>query len=790
MRRNFLAAAVLTAIALLDVTPSPAQTVTYTVLGTTSFSNPVAPLIQAQDGNLYGTGQDASADGGLAFATSLTGTFNFGVYSFQGSTDGGLPVAPVVQAPDGTFYGTAGFGGAHSSGVIYRIVVNAVSGIGTETPVYPFTGGTDGCQPQSSLIFDNAGNLYGTAPCGGAGGDVYKYNPTSDVLTPIHAFCALANCSDGSGSRTGLVQGSDGNFYGTAGGGNATANGVIYKLSTSGSYSLLYTFCLTANCPDGAGPEGPLVENSDGNFYGVTAQGGAHGSGTVFKVTPGGTLTTLYSFTGGADGATPLGALVVGSDGNLYGTTELGGSGGFGSVYRITTAGAFTSLHSFTDGSGDANPYSGLVQASDGQFYGTTSGLVHDPDGAVYRIALSPALAAPVQLTFTQSSVTVGNATTLNWKVLNAFSQTLQNCYAYVQGGATGAATWTGQQTGTYSASTKLFTGSTAITPTAAGTYTYALTCGGQESGFATLVVGAAGKAAPTVAMSATPNPATVGQVVTIHATTSGSGAVPTGTVSFIYGPRTLATVPLASGSASISPSTAGLPAGNYTLTASYSGDANYTAAVSAGYTVTLNKVTPAIALSATPNPAAAGQTVTITATASGSGAVPTGTVAFKYGSLTLASVPLSGGAASFAPSTAGLPPATYDLTASYSGDANYAAANSAAYGITIERDATVVALLASPNPVVVGSPCTLKATVTRSGAAGIPTGSVKFSVGSRVLATVAVGPSGLASFTASTTGVPVGYYSVVATYSGDGSDEAAVSPAVSVYVRPSSTYY
>jgi uncharacterized repeat protein (TIGR03803 family) len=789
MRRNFLASAVLTAIALLNTTPSPAQTVTYTVLGTTSFGNPVAPLIQAQDGNLYGTGEDPSADAGLLFSFSLGGAFN-NHYSFQGGNDGGLPVAPAVQGPNGTFYGTAGFGGAHSFGVIYSIVVNAASGVGTETPVYPFTGAADGCQPQSSLIFDNAGNIYGTTPCGGAGGDIFKYNPTSDVLTPLHAFCALANCSDGGGAHTGLIQGSDGNFYGTAGGGNATANGVIYRLSTSGSYSLLYTFCLAANCPDGAGPEGPLVESSDGNFYGVTAQGGAHGSGTIFKVTPGGTLTTLYSFTGGADGATPFGALVVGSDGNLYGTTELGGSGGFGSVYRITPAGSFTSLYSFTDSSGDSNPYSGLVQASDGNLYGTTSGLVHDPDGAVYRIALSPALAAPVQLTFTPSSGTVGSAATLNWKVLNAFSQTLQNCYAYIQGSPTGAGTWAGQQTGTYSATTKLLTGSTAITPTAAGTYTYALTCGGQESGFATFVVASAGKATPTVAMSATPNPATVGQVVTIHATASGSGATPTGTVSFIYNSRTLVSLPLASGTATFSPSTAGLPAGNYTLTASYSGDANYNAAVSAGYAVTLNKAAPAIALSATPNPAAVGQTVTITATASGSGAVPTGTVVFKYGSLTLASVALSGGAASFAPSTMGLPVNTYDLTASYSGDANYAAANSPAYGITLNKAPTVVALSASPMTVVQGSSCTLAATVTRSGVAGTPTGSVRFSVGSRTLATVAVNPSGVASFTASTAGVAVGYYPVIATYAGDGSDTGAASAAVTVYVRPSGYSY
>ncbi len=800
MRRNFLASVVLTSVALLNVTPSPAQTVTYSVLGATSSSNPVAPLIQAQDGRLYGTAEDQNAHSGLAFSTSLGGTFNFGLYRFQGGSDGGLPQGPVVQAPDGTIYGAADVGGANSSGVIYSVAANSGTGTGQETPIYPFAGASDGCQPQSSLIFDNAGNLYGTTACGGANGHgaVFKYNPGSGVLTSLHAFCAQANCPDGDAPHAGLVQGSDGNFYGTAGGGNASANGIIYRLSTSGTYTLLYTFCAAAGCADGAAPQGPLVENSDGNFYGVTAQGGAFGHGTVFRLTPGGALTTLYSFTGAADGSAPLGALVVGSDGNLYGATELGGSEGFGTVYRISPTGSFTSLHSFTDSNGDANPNNGLVQASDGNFYGTTSGLIHDSAGAVYEMAMSPALAAPVQLAFSPSTAKAGTAATLTWKVLNAFSQTLQNCYASVQGSSAGAGTWSGQQAGAYSATTGLFSGSAQVTPTSAGTYTYALSCGGQESGFATLAVSHSGNATPainatpTITLSATPNPATVGQTVTISATATGSGATPTGTVAFMYGARTLATLPLTSGTASISPSTAGLPAGNYLLTASYSGDANYSAALSAGYTVTLNKMTPAISLSATPNPAAIGQTVTITATASGSGAAPTGTVAFKYGSLTLASLPLSGGTASFAPSTNGLPPGTYDLTASYSGDANYGAAVSAAYGITLtlNKDATVVALTASPMTVVQGSPCTLKATVTRSGAAGIPTGSVSFRVGSKTLTTVAVNASGVASFTASTAGVAVGYYPVIATYSGDGSDNGAASPSVTVYVRPAGYGY
>ena len=785
MQRTILASVVLSAIALFNIAFSFAQTVTYSVLSSAN-TNPTAPLIQAKDGFLYGTGVNHSDNGGLSYYVTLGGGLEISVYTFQGSSDGGLPAGPMVQGPDGTFFGTAGFGGTNNHGVIYSIVEN--SGTGTETPIYAFTAGNDGCQPQSSLIFDSAGNIYGTAPCGGANaaGTAFKYTPGTGVLMPLHAFCAQTNCPDGSAPTNGLVQGTDGNFYGTASGGNASADGVIFKLSASGTYTLLYTFCPTAGCADGSGPAGPLVENSDGNFYGVTAHGGANGFGTVFQVTPGGALTTLYSFTGGTDGKQHMGALLVGSDGDLYGTTNLGGvTGGFGTVFKITPGGVFTSLHNFTDTNSDSNPYSGLIQGSDGNFYGTTSGLINDPDGAAYKIALSPALAPPVQLSFTPSTVSANTPVSLNWQVLNAFSQTLQNCYAFVQGSPAGAGTWTGLQAGTYSAGTKHFTGSASITPTAAGTHTYALTCGGQESGFATLTVTAAAKLTPNVTLSATPNPATVGQVVTISATASGSGATPSGTVSFNYGARTLATVPLASGSASISPSTAGLPAGNYVLTASYSGDSNYNAAVSANYPVTLNKMTPTVTLSAAPNPVGFGQSVTIAATASGSGATPTGTVSFKYGSLTLANLSLAGGAASFSPSTVGLPAGTYDLTASYSGDANYSAANSASYGITLNKAATAVTITATPSTVTVGSPCTLTATVTRIGVAGAPTGNVTFSVGTKTLDTVAVNSAGVGSFTASTSGVRVGYYPVVATYTGDGNDNSSVSMSVTVYVKP-----
>lgn len=796
MKRTILASIVLAAVAYLNASPVLAQTYNYSVLGST-ISNAEAPLIQAQDARLYGPALDQGNNQGLDFDLTLGGSFNTNVYHFGALTDGGLPSGSLVQGSDGTMFGTASFGGANGFGVLYSITGNFSTGTGTQTPVFAFTNGNDGANPQGSLIIDNAGNLYGTAPNGGqnGGGAVFKYNPGSNLLSPIYEFCSQANCSDGSGPVTALVQGTDGNLYGTTRHGGAangaSSNGVVYKVTTSGTYTQLHQFCTTVNCPDGAAPVGPLVEFSDGDFYGMTAQGGAHNAGTIFKITSGGSLTTLYSFTGGADGGQPAGALTVGSDGNFYGATNLGGSTpAYGTVFKMTPAGTLSTLYTFIDFfGGDSNPDAGLQQASDGNLYGTTSGVV-DGAGKVYQVAASPALAPPVQLSFTPATVAANSAATLNWKVLNAFSKTLQTCYAYLPGNPAGAGTWTGLQTGTYNAGTKLFAGSAPVTPTAAGTYTYALSCGGQESGFATLVVNGAGTANPTVTLSSNPNPAPVGQPITITATASGSGATPTGSVTFKYGTRSLATLSLAGGAASVSPSTATLPPGNYVLTASYAGDANYNAAVSVGYTVTLSKGTPTVTLSATPNPAAIGQALTITASASGAGAVPTGSVSFKYGALTLATLPLTGGAASFSPSTAGLPVNTYALTATYNGDANYNAANSPTYPITLSKANTAVAFSASPPTLIAGTPCVMKATVTRSGAAGVPTGSVRFAYRTLVIATVAVNSAGVATYTASTAGIPVGYYAVTATYVGDGNNNASVSAPVQVYIRPSGYGY
>ncbi len=229
------------------------------------------------------------------------------------------------------------------------------------------------------------GNFYGTAVVGGANGagTVFKITPGGTLIT-LYSF----GVSDGQSPYGGLVQGSDGNFYGTTEfGGANNGNGTVFKITPRGTLTSLYSFAGS----DGANPHAGLVQGSDGNFYGTTEFGGtgqcANRCGTVFKITPSGTLTTLYDFAG-SDGFKPQAGLVQGSDGNFYGTTTGGGANnGKGTVFKITPSGTLTTLYSFA-GSDGAFPQAGLVQGSDGNFYGTTAGGGANFAGTVFRLGV------------------------------------------------------------------------------------------------------------------------------------------------------------------------------------------------------------------------------------------------------------------------------------------------------------------------------------------------------------------------------------------------------------------
>jgi uncharacterized repeat protein (TIGR03803 family) len=296
--------------------------------------------------------------------------FNFRTVHQFDNTDGYFPAAGLVQATDGNLYGTTESGGVIGQGTVFKVTTS-----GAVTRVRSFCYCADGENPQAALIQATDGNLYGTTPF--PSGTIFKItlSGTETVLSGANAQITAP-----------LVQGTDGNFYGTVNNGGPNIEGTIFKITSSGTETTLYTFC-TTDCSDGKFPSAGLVQGIDGNFYGTTYYGGpntcnnpSHGSvscGTVFKITPAGVLTTLHSFDS-TDGGNPDSGLVQGTDGNFYGTTPYGGANGTndGTIFKITPSGTLTTLYSFcsqnncTDGS---QPNAALIQDTNGLFYGTTS---------------------------------------------------------------------------------------------------------------------------------------------------------------------------------------------------------------------------------------------------------------------------------------------------------------------------------------------------------------------------------------------------------------------------------
>jgi uncharacterized repeat protein (TIGR03803 family) len=350
---------------------------------------PYAGLVQGSDGNFYGTteGGGTTNNNGTVFRISPSGTYT-NLYSFGTSPkDGAIPNAGLVQGSDGNFYGTY-YGGTSGNcqfgcGTVFRI-----SPSGSETNLHSFPSySNDGYYPEGGLVQGNDGNFYGTTEGGGTNnnnGTVFRISP-SGTETTLYSF--------GSSPFAGLVQGSDGNFYGTTQEGGSSGNcesgcGTVFRISPSGNYTNLYSFNGRPN--DGSGPQAGLVQGSDGNFYGTTPDGGTNDEGTVFRISPSGSYTSLHSFVGyPTDGDLPIAGLVQGSDGNFYGTTLYGGTNNNGAVFRISPSGTETTLYSFvgypTDG---GSPAAGLVQGSDGYFYGTTENGGTNGDGTVFKLTV------------------------------------------------------------------------------------------------------------------------------------------------------------------------------------------------------------------------------------------------------------------------------------------------------------------------------------------------------------------------------------------------------------------
>lgn len=281
------------------------------------------------------------------------------LYNFD-TTHGKAPFGGLTLGMDGNFYGTTSAGGSSNLGTVFQ-----VTPVGQLTVLHNFVSG-DGYSPYAPPIQTTDGNFYGTTVFGGAAayGTVYKMTP-SGALTVLHSF----DLTNGSAPYGPLVQGNDGSFYGTTYGGVAgTRYGTVFKVTGSGQFTLLHTF----NLSDGANPYSALVLGKDGNFYGATFNGGTVGYGVVFKITPAGALTVLHSFTPATDGATPYGGLVQATDGNFWGASYVGGTKNHGTIYRITPSGTFSTRYNFDSPSG-ANPMITLLQHTTGTLYGDTN---------------------------------------------------------------------------------------------------------------------------------------------------------------------------------------------------------------------------------------------------------------------------------------------------------------------------------------------------------------------------------------------------------------------------------
>ena len=381
-------------LVLAVITVQLAQAQTFTTLHEfdgTDGSNPYAGLVQATDGNLYGTTSEGGANNnssctgdtvgcGTFFKITPSGTLTT-LYSFcaqSNCTDGAGPTAGLVQATNGNFYGTAFSGGANGDGTVFEITP-----AGVLTTLHSFDG-TDGENPEGSLIQTVNGNFYGTTSGGGTSGTgtVFEITPKG-TLTTLHIFCQ-GDCTDGAGPKGALVQAVNGNFYGTTSGG--VSSGTVFEITPAGTLTTLHSF----EGADGASPFDALIQATDGNFYGTTTQGGtstacSFGCGTVFKITPAGTLTTLHSFES-TDGSSPYAGLIQATDGNFYGTTNGGGADGDGTVFEITASGTLSTVHSFDHTDGD-EPFAGLVQDTNGTFYGTTE-FAGNHNGTVFSVAV------------------------------------------------------------------------------------------------------------------------------------------------------------------------------------------------------------------------------------------------------------------------------------------------------------------------------------------------------------------------------------------------------------------
>ncbi len=379
--------AVLTVIPI--TVPGATLNTVYSFTGGEDGANPNA-LVRAVNGSFYGTTQNGGTNfAGTVFRLAPGGAV-VPLYSFTGGEDGATPFAALARGLDGNFYGTAYQGGAFDNGTVFRMTPNGVVTSLISLNI------TNGDLPYAGLTLGADANFYGTTYQGGAGGrgTVFRITTNGELAT----LCSFSNGREGGHLAAGLVQGGDGSFYGTTYKGGANSNGTVFRITPNGTLTSLTSF----NKTNGALPLAELAPDPAGDYWGTTTAGGAYGNGAIFRISSAGVLSNPHSFTGGTDGSYPAAALLLGSDGNFYGTTAYGGEYGQGTLFRMAPGGGLTTLVAF-DGYAGANPEAALAEDADGSLLGTTQNGGDNDAGVIYRLSFS----GPPQITSQPPSQTV-----------------------------------------------------------------------------------------------------------------------------------------------------------------------------------------------------------------------------------------------------------------------------------------------------------------------------------------------------------------------------------------------
>jgi uncharacterized repeat protein (TIGR03803 family) len=398
-----LALAVLPCFCVMGTSAAHAQTLT-TLYNFVAPGNavPSAGLVMDSKGNLDGTA------GGTVFELNAKDKYTV-LYRFKGVPDGADPDnVSLLRDSKGDLYGATAYGGtgactnggAAGCGTIFKVTGKK------EKVLYSFQGAPDGWGPDGALIGDSAGNLYGTTfagglttDCAGGCGTIFEL-PSTGTEKVLYRFCSQAKCADGGAPQGGMAADASGNLYGTTSGGGKHLHGTVFELTKAGTYKVLYNFCATKNCMDGAIPIGGLVVDSAGNLYGTTEVGGGgsdgkgkcgdsnDGCGTVFEVNASGKYSVRHNFIGPpGDAAGPVGGLVLDAAGNLYGTAPLGGNATppAGIVFKLDSSNNETILWNFdvTDGSA---PNGTLIIDAKGNLYGTTPGGGANNNGTIFKL--------------------------------------------------------------------------------------------------------------------------------------------------------------------------------------------------------------------------------------------------------------------------------------------------------------------------------------------------------------------------------------------------------------------